>query len=66
MTARDRTERILKDLDKLHKIAKARVVGTSALDDKVAMQRLAGQLLNARRIVFTTIYAIEDAEKQEA
>ena len=63
MTAQERMERVLKDLDVLTRIAEKGAHGAELLDDKVAMHRLCKELREARTIARKAHFAIEDAER---
>ena len=63
MTAQERLELVLKDLDALINIARKGAYGATVLDDKVAMQRCARDLESARNPIRKNHFAIEDAEK---
>jgi hypothetical protein len=66
MTNRDRAERVLKDLDKLARAVEAGAVGCDKLDDKVRMHRTQKDINEARRLMRTRIFEIEDAERYAA
>ena len=63
MTAQERMERVLNDLDVMLRIAEKGAHGAALLDDKVAMQRLCKDLRDARTIARKSHFAIEDAER---
>ena len=63
MTAQERLERVLKDIDTLINIARKGAYGCETLDEKVAMHRVAKDLEGARNPIRKNHFAIEDAEK---
>ena len=66
MTAQERMERVLKDLDVLTRIAEKAAHGAVLLDDKVSMHRLCKDLREARQIARKNHFAIEDADRYAA
>lgn len=63
MIARERLERVLKDLDILSQLCRAGLIGATALDDKVDISRTQNDLDLARRKCLLSVFAIEDAER---
>lgn len=64
MTTRNRTERVLKDLDRLWITAQMGAIGCQGpLKEKVEMQRLMKAINKARLIVRGNVFVLEDAER---
>ncbi len=63
MTTRERTERLLNDLDVLCRVAEAGAIGAELLEDTVTMHRTRKAVSDARTIMRRVIFDLEDAEK---
>ena len=62
MKLRDRTERVLKDLDNLHRSIGKASLATSILQEKVDLHRLRSEISDARSVMLCRIFDIEDAQ----
>ena len=63
MTTVKRTERILKDLEKLVDDSNKSASNCAVLEEKVAIHRLRKVLVNARHEIRLNYYGFEDIEK---
>ena len=56
-------QKLLKDLDRLTRVAEAGALATLKLEDKVEMHRLIKVMKSARRDLLKYFYVFEDAER---